>query len=88
MVSGRALIVSVKIYFLKKIYANIRYMECALVITDAVGHANIQDVLTSNAQKYALCFAQEGGDSAGDHNCTTYLFCHLIFWCDQSLHDK
>lgn len=60
--SGRALIVSVKIYFLKNIYANIKYMECALVITDAIGHANIQDVLTSNAQKYALCFAQEGGD--------------------------
>jgi len=63
MASGTALILLVKIYFhKKKIYANIKYMECTLVITDSFDHVNIQDVLTGNAQKYALCFAQEGGD--------------------------
>ena len=45
---------------------------CALVITDSFGHNEVWDSLMGCAQNHTLCFAQEGGNWAGDHNFTAY----------------
>ena len=59
-----------QIFSLKNLYQKTE--GCALVTADSFGHSEVWDALMGCAQNHTLCFAQEGGNWAGDHNFTAY----------------